>query len=792
MPATRLRARLTIAAVAAVGLSLVAPVGAAVAAPPGPGEEARPAGGQGTGTAYTNPVSRRFADTYADPSVIRGKDGWWYAYGTTDPLNEGETERHILPMSRSKDLVSWEYLGDAFTEATLPSWADTDRGAALWAPDIRFVDGRYRLYYVVTETTETDEPNDNAIGVAFADSPTGPWTDSGDPVVGPRRGEGGEEGNFRWTFDPTHVVGPGNTEYLFYGSYYGGIHVTELSDDGTEAIGSPTQVAIDNKYEGAYVIQRDGWWYLFASSANCCAGPTTGYSVHVGRSRDLRGPYVDREGVPLNQSRAGGTPVLAQNGNRWVGTGHNAVVTDLAGQDWTLYHAIDRADPYLTGTEGINERPMLLDRLDWIGGWPTVRAGAWASEGRQPGPITGGRTVTDFTRPDGDFQTERTWSRVSDLYGGTSLVSVGGGMHTVLTRQALPTEVHIEADFRTDAGASGEHGLQAASRPRQGSGIAAMIDPETRQLVVRTTDRGRVTSARSTALPASYDPTDWHSLILEVRNGQAWAQLTHARLGDPLAEATLTLPRGTSPSGLAGAFAQGAGVRVDNLSALRAARLVSQPIPAPGPGRLLRNSSDEFNGSAPAAGWEEVRDPDVTVAGGELVWPVESKDLTGPGGNAGLLLRDVPTGNWTAETKLTIDLGTDNVRNFQQGGLIAYVDDDLFARLSHVAIWNTRQTEFGKEMPYPQPADPGRTSYGGTIVGPPAETTWLRLTHRIDRANGERELQASTSTDGRTWVRGGVWTLPAGSDVRIGLISHGLQTGDQATSRFDYFRLYAD
>ena len=34
---------------------------------------------------------------------------------------------------------------------------------------------------------------------------------------------------------------------------------------------------------------------------------------------------------------------------------------------------------------------------------------------------------------------------------------------------------------------------------------------------------------------------------------------------------------------------------------------------------------------------------------------------------------------------------------------MVYVDDDLFTRLSHVAIWNTRQTEFGKEMPYAGP-----------------------------------------------------------------------------------------
>src|SRR4051812_22837791 len=456
-------------------------------------------------TTYTNPVSASFADTFADPSVIRGKDGWWYAYGTTDPLREGEGTRHLVPMSRSTDLVTWEYVGDAFTEDTRPAWADRARTAALWAPDVRYVDGEYRMYFVVTETTVTGEFNDNAIGVATAPTPTGPWTPRDAPVVGPRHGAGGA-GDFLWTFDPSHVVGPDGAEYLFYGSYYGGIWVTQLNDDGTQAVGTATRVAIDNKYEGAYVVQRNGWWYLFASSANCCAGPTTGYSVHVGRSRDLRGPYVDREGVPLNQSRAGGTPVLAQNGNRWVGTGHNAVVTDLAGQDWMLYHAIDRNDPYLTGNEGINERPMLLDRLDWIGGWPTVRAGAWASDTSQPGPVTGGATVTDFTRPDGDFRSAGTWRRVSDLYGGTSLVSAGPGTNTVLTTQALPAEVHVEADFRTDAGATGQHGLLAGTRAGQGDGVAAVVDPATRQLVVRTTDHGQGTAAAGAPPPGPHHP----------------------------------------------------------------------------------------------------------------------------------------------------------------------------------------------------------------------------------------------------------------------------------------------
>jgi len=597
----------------------------AAALVPGPASAAGPqAAPAAKAPGYVNPVSRSFSDTYADPSVIKGTDGYWYAFGTSDPLREGEKVRHLLPMSRSRDLVNWTYLGDAFSEATRPAWADTARDASLWAPEIHRVGKEYRLYYVVTETTVTDEPNDNAIGMAAGPTPAGPWTDSGAPVVGPRRGGAGEPGNFRWTFDPDVVTDTDGSQHLYYGSYYGGIFHTRLDATGRRAVGEATQVAIDNKFEGAYVTRKGGYWYLFASTANCCAGPTTGYSVQVGRSRSLTGPFVDQQGVRLTDSRAGGTPVLYQNGNRWIGAGHNTVATDDAGQDWIVYHAIDRADPYLDGTDGINERPMLIDRLDWPGGWPVVRGGCGPSATPQRAPLV--------------------------------------------------------------------------RRPATAPGSAVFAS---------------AASARADCPP-----------------------------GRPIGR---------------------------------------QPV-----GALIRSQSDEFSGSAPRAGWQSVRTPSTTVAGGALVWPTEAADLVGPGGTASLLLRKPPAGDWTAETKVTIDLGVDTVRNFQQGGLIAYVNDDLFTRLSHVAIFNTRQTEFGKEMPY---AD--RLQYGGTIVGPPAETTWLRITARTDRANGERELTPFTSRDGRTWVRGGTWTLPKGSDVRIGLVSHGRAAADAAaTAKFDYFRLY--
>ena len=43
------------------------------------------------------------------------------------------------------------------------------------------------------------------------------------------------------------------------------------------------RVMIDNLTQ-AHPVRRGSWYYLVGSAANCCAGPTTGYSVFAGRS----------------------------------------------------------------------------------------------------------------------------------------------------------------------------------------------------------------------------------------------------------------------------------------------------------------------------------------------------------------------------------------------------------------------------------------------------------------------------------------------------------------------------
>jgi beta-xylosidase len=708
----------------------------------------------GPGT-YTNPVSRDFADTFADPAVIRAKDGYWYAYGTTDPLREGEGTRHIIPTARSADLVNWTYVGDAFTESTLPDWATPD--AALWAPDIRYLDGTYYLYYVVTQTDVTDEPNDNAIGVATSDSPTGPWEDSGGPVVGPRRGAGAS-GDFLWTFDPSEFTDLDGTRYLYYGSYYGGIFVTELSRDGTRAVGAPTQVAIDNRYEGAYVIRHGRWYYLFASEANCCAGPTTGYTVFAGRSASPRGPFTDRDGISLRTSRVGGTIVVTPNGNRWVGTGHNAVVTDLAGQDWLVYHAIDRADPFLDEPFGINERPMLLDRLDWVDGWPTVRAGRWASEGPQRAP------VTDWT--------------VSDSFELAGAASCEPDIE--VTTGKSPADYRAEADLRLGAGAAAA-GLVTSWRSQRNY-LVSWLDREAGALVTDVVRGGKSLGRESSPLPEGFRYDVWHNVAAELRGRVLTVEVTDARLNDPVGVQRRVLPPGTGGAGAVGAATRCGPAEAANLGAARLYVPVASQVPPPQVGEVVYE--DQFDDGAIDPSWTWVRGPDpaATETGGALRWPTQPGDLVGANETASVLLRDAPDGAYTVETKLAIDLGTDDVRNFQQAGLVAYLDDDHFLRFSHVAIWNTRQTEFGKEMPF---AD--RTSWGGMAVGTPAPVTWLRLSHRTDPANGEHEFRAASSRDGRHWTWGGVWTLPAGTTPRIGLISHG---GTGAVAEFDYVRIY--
>lgn len=383
------------------------------------------------GGTYRNPIAPTISgdgivESCADPTVIHGQkdEGRWYLYCTTDPLNDddrdasGNLRFHLIPILSSADLIHWRYDGDAFT--TRPSYAVPNAG--LWAPEIVYYPetGLYHLYYTVTDTTFPG--GGSAIGVATSTSPTGPWTHASAPVVEPHGADCCGPDSRRWVYDPD-VLRTDGQDYIYYGSYFGGVSVRHLSEDGfSSEPASQSNVTIANKFEGTEVVRHGGYYYLFASATNCCAGPLTGYSVFVGRSTDPTGPFVDREGVSLTAGRTGGTVVLSMNGNRWVGPGHNTVFEDFDGQWWTIYHAVDVQDPYFEGAVGFTRRPALMDQLDWVDGWPVVRGGEFASDTPQQAPAAApGSTTNAKLRLAPPDVVGKAIPAASDEFGGTTL-----------------------------------------------------------------------------------------------------------------------------------------------------------------------------------------------------------------------------------------------------------------------------------------------------------------------------------------------------------------------------------
>jgi arabinan endo-1,5-alpha-L-arabinosidase len=729
---------------------------------------------------YVNPVSTPDAPSFPDPSVISGKDGFWYAYATSDPVSPGGAVPQI-PILRSKDLVRWNRIGEVFP-GSRPAWvADT---AGLWAPDIRYLDGHYVLYYVATDTTAVPGTVDSAIGVATAPTPAGPWTDSGGPLVAPRPGNG----SFLGTIDPAGFTDRQGRHWLYWSSFNGGGFVTRLSRDGLHTVGKPKRILIDNRYEGIYVVSHGDWYYAFASSTNCCAGPVTGYTVFAGRSRAPDGPFVDKDGVSLNTSRVGGTQVIAPYGNRWIGTGHNAVVTDAAGQDEFVYHAIPRSNPYLEPT--INRRPMLVDRLDWIHGWPLVRAGRGASDTPQRAPVTSGLLQDRFSAD----QLRKSWRTVAGRWRRHEETDSGGyvsqrspGAATLRSARRLPRNRSMLADVRLRrSGASVGYTVRYAG-PR--SSVAVRLDRARHGLVIDVVTKRRHRRALST-LPSDFGFRTWHVLSTRVHGRRVTASVSADNLNDPVATVTARLPRAGAAAGAAArpvALVTSGPADVDNVVVSRLAVPPTKRAPLPRRGALLPRFSTGFGGTTIPAGWTWVRpDPAAHVSGGALVWPVENADLNNEPADAGILLHAAPLHDWVAQTKVTLPLGVDTLRNYQQAGIAAYVDDDDLARLDTVAIYDTRQIEFNRKTVYQ-----GTPVSSGTVLGHSAPTVWLRL-YAHQAATGGWKVRAASSTDGRHFDFGGTWVFAPGDVPRIGLVSLGNTDTSVpvATARFDSVRVW--
>ena len=110
-----------------------------------------------------------------------------------------------------------------------------------------------------------------------------------------------------------------------------------------------------------------------------------------------------------------------------------------------------------------------------------------------------------------------------------------------------------------------------------------------------------------------------------------------------------------------------------------------------------------------------------SMSGGRLRIETQAADLFEGSNNASVLVERAPQGNFVAETRVRLDVPAEGCCfNYVQAGLVLYGDDDTFVKLAVVSIWNTRQTEWAKEVP---PGQPGYPRYGNSIVGPPGGFT---------------------------------------------------------------------
>ncbi|MFJ8976792.1 family 43 glycosylhydrolase [Streptomyces sp. NPDC102282] len=768
-----------------------------LASAPSHGAQSGPAAGSArsrpaAATTYTNPVSTGAVDTFPDPAVIRGKDGLWYAYGTQNPVmqSKGEDGERMLPILRSADMVTWEYAGEVFTPANKPAW---HQGSRLWAPDVRYAAGLYHLYYSV--------PGRNTVGLVTSATPTGPWTDRGAVLPSP---SGCPAGNI----DQAQFTDTDGTPYLYWGSY-DTICVARMNADLTRTEGEVTQVARGRRVEGGFVVRRDDFYYLFYSDAGCCDGAYSGYQVKVGRSTSPTGPFTDDEGTDLMALTSKAGVVAGANGNRWIGPGHNSLQTDLAGQDWLVYHGIPAESPDLApasnGTLKLTRRPMLVDRLDWIDGWPVVRAGTGPSDGPTAAPVTSpvaGGTFNDTGLKGWRTEGASGWSAATDPdargYATRTPAGSGSGTSTsyLLAGGRAPAALRAEADLRVTS-ADGAAGLTFAHRD-PGNRIVAWLDRARGALVTDVRVGGRSRGEQVTALPSGFSWDTWNNVSVELRGTRLTAEVSGDRLRDPVAVQSRDLPAAAVREGAVGAAARGAGAAADNVGAAALYRPVTERVATAGPGPLLPGHSDEFDGATvpgtdAGSPWQWVRGPaaGVKVSGGGFSWPTQDAELYLGDNTASVLLRDAPKGDWTVETKLRFAPD----RAAQQAGLVLYENDDRWFKLVHSVLPLTNGngavldvSEFGKEGERPTTTPPTAVANAPMFGGPTADTMWLRMAYHRDTAHGEHEVRASTSRDGVHWSAGGVWTLPVRGELRIGLVSHN-RSG--TTAEFDYVRTYA-
>jgi arabinan endo-1,5-alpha-L-arabinosidase len=183
--------------------------------------------------------------------------------------------------------------------------------------------------------------------------------------------------------DPNLITDKDGTPYLVFGSFWDGLKLVKLNNDRLSVAENIENIptiatrrkavnenlpAVDgnpvdaggNAIEGPFIYRHDKYFYLFASIDYCCKGPKSTYKMIIGRSKTLKGPYLDKAGLAMNK---GGGSILLEGDSNWYGVGHSGVA-HFDGDDYIIYHGYDAAD------RGISK--LQLKKLTWVNGWPVI------------------------------------------------------------------------------------------------------------------------------------------------------------------------------------------------------------------------------------------------------------------------------------------------------------------------------------------------------------------------------------------------------------------------------------
>lgn len=292
-----------------------------------------------------------------DPVMIK-QDSIYYLFSTGNGIKVQST----------KDLQNWKQEKPVFSAA--PEWAIQlipDFKGHIWAPDISYHYDQYYLFYSVS----TFGKNSSAIGVATnktlnALDPNFKWVDHGKVIQS-------IPGKTHWNaIDPNIITDEAGNFWLTFGSFWDGIKMVQLTKDllsidtsihKIETIASQKKKGEtgNNAIEAPFLFKKNNYYYLFASIDYCCKGEASTYKMIVGRSKDIRGPYVDQLGAALTN---GGATILLMGNENWHGVGHNAVY-HVNGIDYLVFHGYDAHDN--------GKSKLRIEILDWQNDWPVVK-----------------------------------------------------------------------------------------------------------------------------------------------------------------------------------------------------------------------------------------------------------------------------------------------------------------------------------------------------------------------------------------------------------------------------------